>query len=340
MGSATIWGLRFEWISVEAKSYTHNFVFSSSFGRRIPQFRRRNGTSLLCDTSRRHLWLKPKALDATAISRTEPREQHYYVTDCCFAKIHHLVRSPPPFLTNSTPSKFWILLCVAVVVLVTAVRAFVVRKSRYKRPGSVADLVRRGQLRYDSRGISRPLKYEDPFNNPLVKVSKSKSTVEICGKLYRLAPVTLTEEQQAIHQRRRSRAYRWKRPTMFLKEGDSLPPDADPDSIRWIPANHPFATTAADIDENLAQNNVYQKHGVPLRIKAEHEALHRKLEALENEQTLNRLMIDPADGQDFERTLKSHAKSNAQAEKTSINNQVSDPDKVESSSAFEEKPGL
>ncbi|XP_028775470.1 protein MULTIPLE CHLOROPLAST DIVISION SITE 1-like [Neltuma alba] len=231
------------------------------------------------------------------------------------------------------------LLCVAIVVLVTAVRAFAVRKSRYKRPGSVADLVRRGQLRYDSRGISRPLKYEDPFNNPLVKVSKGKSTVEMCGKLYRLAPVTLTEEQQAIHQRRRSRAYRWKRPTMFLKEGDSLPPDVDPDSIRWIPANHPFATTAADIDENFAQNNVYQKHGVPLRIQAEHEALHRKLEALESEQTLNRLMIDPTNGQDFDRPLKSHVKSNGQAEKTSINNQVSDPDKVESPSASEENAG-
>ena len=45
-------------------------------------------------------------------------------------------------------------MCVAVVVVVVmAVRAFVVRKSRYKRPGSVADLVRRGQLRYDSRGM-------------------------------------------------------------------------------------------------------------------------------------------------------------------------------------------
>ncbi|XVF35799.1 hypothetical protein REPUB_Repub19eG0001700 [Reevesia pubescens] len=58
-------------------------------------------------------------------------------------------------------------------------------------PGSVADLVRRGQLRSDRRGISRPLKYDDPFNNPLVKVGKSNSTVEMCGKLYRLAPLTM-----------------------------------------------------------------------------------------------------------------------------------------------------
>ena len=60
---------------------------------------------------------------------------------------------------------------------------------------------------------------------------------------------------------------------MFLQEGDLIPPDVDPDTIRWIPANHPFATTASDIDEDLAQNNVYQKHGVPFRIQAEHEAL-------------------------------------------------------------------
>lgn len=74
---------------------------------------------------------------------------------------------------------------------------------------------------------------------------------------------------------------------MFLKEGDSIPPDVDPDTIRWIPANHPFATTASDIDEDLAQNNVYQKHGVPFRIQAEHEALQRKLEALQSVSTSN-----------------------------------------------------
>ena len=104
----------------------------------------------------------------------------------------------------------------------------------------------------------------------------------MCGKVYRLAPVTLTEEQRAIHQKRRSRAYQWKRPKVFLKEGDPIPPDVDPDTVRWIPANHPFATTTNDIDEDLAQTNVYQKHGVPFRIKAEHEALQRKLEALQN----------------------------------------------------------
>lgn len=104
----------------------------------------------------------------------------------------------------------------------------------------------------------------------------------MCGKVYKLAPVTLTNEQQNVHQRRRSRAYQWKRPTTFLKEGDPIPPDVDPDTVRWIPANHPFATTSSDIDEDLAQNNVYQKHGVPFRIQAEHEALQKKLEALQN----------------------------------------------------------
>lgn len=68
---------------------------------------------------------------------------------------------------------------------------------------------------------------------------------------------------------------------MFLKEGESVPPDVDPNSIRWIPANHPFATTASEINEDMAQNNVHQKHGVPFRIRAEHEALQRKLEALQ-----------------------------------------------------------
>lgn len=126
------------------------------------------------------------------------------------------------------------------------------------------------------------MKYDDPFNNPFVKIDKSCSTVEMFGKLYRLAPVTLTTEQKSVHQKRRSRVYQWKRPTVFLKEGDSIPPDIDPDTVRWIPANHPFVTTVSDIDEDLAQNNVYQKDGVPFRVKAEHEAMQKKLQALQN----------------------------------------------------------
>ncbi|KAK9129195.1 hypothetical protein Sjap_009682 [Stephania japonica] len=200
-------------------------------------------------------------------------------------------------------------LCVAVTVLVFVVRGYLIRKARSNYHGSVADLVKRGQLRSDRRGISKPLKYDDPFDNPLVKVSKSNSTVEMCGKTYRLAPVTLTKEEQSNHQKRRSRAYQWKRPTVFLKEGDSIPPDVDPDTVRWIPANHPFATTVNDIDEDLAQNNVYQKHGVPFRIQAEHEALQRKFEALQNDQKLNKLVIDPSAARDFERSLKSSSRS-------------------------------
>ncbi|RDY02161.1 Protein MULTIPLE CHLOROPLAST DIVISION SITE 1 [Mucuna pruriens] len=240
------------------------------------------------------------------------------------AKFHHqLVNSVtiPPFLLNrNVGSNFPIWVCVAVVVLVAMVRVRVV-STKKERPGSVADLVRRGQLRSDRRGISRPLKYEDPFNNPFVKVGKSNSTVEMCGKVYRLAPVTLTQEQQDTHQRRRSRAYQWKRPTIFLREGDSVPPDVDPDTVRWIPANHPFATTATDLDEDLAQNNVYQKDGVPFRIQAEHEALQRKLEALQNEQNLNKIVIDPINAKEFERPFNSHARLNDQAEKSPVNNQ-------------------
>lgn len=38
-------------------------------------------------------------------------------------------------------------------LLIIAVRVYVARKSRYSRPGSVADLVRRGQLNSDRRGM-------------------------------------------------------------------------------------------------------------------------------------------------------------------------------------------
>lgn len=242
-------------------------------------------------------------------------------------KFHGMISSFPPlvFVMNRYSGRnFAIGLCIATAFLVITVRVYAARKLKYSRPGSVADLVRRGQLRSDRRGISRPLKYEDPFNNPLVKVGKSNSTIEMCGKVYRLAPVTLTEEQQAIHQKRRSRAYQWKRPTMFLKEGESVPPDVDPDSIRWIPANHPFATTASEINEDMAQNNVHQKHGVPFRIRAEHEALQRKLEALQIEQKLNNLVIDPRNAKDFERPFKEHPRSREQIEQSPFNNQTGD----------------
>ncbi|KAF9683267.1 hypothetical protein SADUNF_Sadunf05G0195200 [Salix dunnii] len=270
------------------------------------------------------------------------------------SKFQGMVTTLPPFvfvMKRGAGSNFVIWLCIATAFLVVFVRVYVVRKSRPKRPGSVADLVRRGQLRSDRRGMydfnpqSSPLKYEDPFNNPLVKVGRSNSTIEICGKVYRLAPVTLTEEQQAIHQRRRSRAYQWKRPTIFLKEGDPIPPDVDPDTVRWIPANHPFATTASDIDEDLAQNNVYQKHGVPFRIKAEHEALQRKLEALQNEQKLNKLVMDTGNAKEFERPFRFNAKANELVEQNPFNTQPGDskpsksdraPNPFNSSSSSEE----
>ena len=44
-------------------------------------------------------------------------------------------------------------LCVAIAIMVVAVRVYVARKSRQSHPGSVADLVRRGQLRSDRRGM-------------------------------------------------------------------------------------------------------------------------------------------------------------------------------------------
>ncbi|XP_047325892.1 protein MULTIPLE CHLOROPLAST DIVISION SITE 1 [Impatiens glandulifera] len=221
-------------------------------------------------------------------------------------------------------------LCIVAMVLFIGVRNHLAKKAaKNRQPGSYADLVRRGQLRSDRRGISsKPLKYDDPFDNPLVKVNKSNSTMEMCGKVYKLAPVMLTKEQQTIHQKRRSRAYQWKRPTIFLKEGDPIPPDVDPDTIRWIPANHPFATTNNEIDEDMAQTNVYQKHGVPFRIQAEHEALQKKLESLQNSQKFSKLVLDPGSARDFERPFKLNMKSDEQIEppsSASSDNEVAGP---------------
>ncbi|GFZ10555.1 multiple chloroplast division site 1 [Actinidia rufa] len=249
------------------------------------------------------------------------RTQNHVIVDMKnqVGRLRETIASLPPvvfLMERQSGSNFAIGLCILATILVISVRIYVATKSRNSHPGSVADLVRRGQLRSDRRGISTPLKYDDPFNNPMVKVGKSNSTIEMCGKVYRLAPVTLTKEQQAIHQKRRSRAYQWKRPTVFLRDGDPVPPDVDPDTVRWIPTNHPFATTASDIDEDLAQNNVYQKHGVPFRIQAEHEALQRKLEALQSEQKFKKLVIDPGAAKDFERPLKPHPKSDEHVEQS------------------------
>lgn len=265
------------------------------------------------------------------------------------SRLQETIISLPPIILSikSSPySKFALGFCIAASVLIVAVRAYVARKPRYQRQGSVADLVRRGQLNSDRRGISKTPMYDDPFNNPLVKISKNNSSVEMCGKVYRLAPVTLTREEQNIHQKRRSRAYQWKRPTIFLKEGDPVPADVDPDTVRWIPANHPFATTISDITEDLAQNNVYQKHGVPFRIQAEHEALQKKLEALQGDQKFNNLVIDPGTARNFERPFKSNIKlDDQQVEHNSANGQTglrpeSQPKSHESSnnSTSEEKP--
>ncbi|TVU01468.1 hypothetical protein EJB05_53072, partial [Eragrostis curvula] len=169
--------------------------------------------------------------------------------------------------------------CLGVAFLASVARRVIRRIRESDNKGSVADLVRRGQLKSGQRGGTKLRTYDDPFNNPLVKIDEGTSTAQMFGKEYRLAPVRLTKEQQAMHQKRRSRTYQWKRPTVFLREGDSLPPDVDPDTVRWIPANHPFAAASSEVDEETAKQNVYQKDGVPSRIKAEHEALQTRLEA-------------------------------------------------------------
>ncbi|PHU09105.1 hypothetical protein BC332_20965 [Capsicum chinense] len=262
--------------------------------------------------------------DQVMVVKSEKRNLPVLLQHAVF-KLQETVKSLPPatlLVKKHSGVSLAIGVSTMLTLLVIVVRSYVAKRSRRNRPGSVADLVRRGQLRSDRRGILNPLKYDDPFNNPLVKVSKSNSTVEMCGQVYRLAPVTLTKEQQAVHQKRRSRAYQWKRPTLFLREGESVPPDVDPDTIRWIPANHPFATTASEIDEDLAQTNVYQKHGVPFRIQAEHEALQRKLDALQSEQKLGKLVMDPGAAKDFERPFKTRLKAEEQFDQGPNNRQM------------------
>ncbi|XP_062186187.1 protein MULTIPLE CHLOROPLAST DIVISION SITE 1-like [Phragmites australis] len=191
--------------------------------------------------------------------------------------------------------------CLGIAVLAAAARQVIVRSGEHDNRGSVAALVRRGQLKSGQRGIAKLRTYDDPFNNPLVKIDKDTSTAKMFGKEYRLAPVSLTKEQQAMHQKRRSRAYQWKRPTVFLREGDSLPPDVDPDTVRWIPANHPFAAASSEVDEETAKQNVYQKDGVPSRVKAEHEALQTRLEASND---VTKFPSDPMSMQSNERPLR------------------------------------
>ncbi|XP_021746576.1 protein MULTIPLE CHLOROPLAST DIVISION SITE 1-like isoform X1 [Chenopodium quinoa] len=275
------------------------------------------------------LVLTASTTDSTVSTQSDSgrSERNAFNLGKSFQKLQQAVASLPPVvvvINKHSGANLILGFFIATTCLIIAVRIYVARQLRDTSPGSVADLVRRGQLRSDRRGISKPLKYEDPFNNPLVKVSNSNTSVEMCGTVYRLAPVTLTEEQRAIHQKRRSRAYQWKRPKVFLKEGDAIPPDVDPDTVRWIPANHPFATTVSDIDEDLAQNNVYQKHGVPFRIQAEHEALQKKLEALQGEQKFNKLVIDPVNAKDFERAFRTQSKSHDRAESGTQNGQLNE----------------
>ncbi|RCV35110.1 hypothetical protein SETIT_7G213500v2 [Setaria italica] len=187
-----------------------------------------------------------------------------------------LVASVPPAVASiqrNIGPNFVAGFCLGIAVLAAVARQVIIRSRERDNRGSVADLVRRGQLKSGQRGTAKLRTYDDPFNNPLVKIDEDASTAQMFGKEYRLAPVRLTKEQQELHQKRRSRAYQWKRPTVFLREGDSLPPHVDPDTVRWIPANHPFAAASSEVDEETAKQNVYQKDGVPSRVKAEHEAL-------------------------------------------------------------------
>ncbi|KAL6652160.1 hypothetical protein ACP70R_011085 [Stipagrostis hirtigluma subsp. patula] len=223
-----------------------------------------------------------------------------------------LVASVPPAVASIRKNiglNFVAGFCLGIAFLAAAARQVIVRSREHDARGSVADLVRRGQLKSGQRGTTKSRTYDDPFNNPLVKIDEDTSTAKMFGKEYRLAPVRLTKEQQELHQKRRSRAYQWKRPTVFLREGDSLPPDVDPDTVRWIPANHPFAAASSEVDEETAKQNVYQKDGVPSRVKAEHEALQTRTEASND---VTKFPSDPRSMQSNERqlSLSSHPSTN------------------------------
>ncbi|XP_066349053.1 protein MULTIPLE CHLOROPLAST DIVISION SITE 1-like [Miscanthus floridulus] len=232
-----------------------------------------------------------------------------------------LVASVPPAVASiqkSISPNFVAGFCVGIAFLAAAARQVIIRSREHDNRGSVADLVRRGQLKSGQRGTAKLRTYDDPFNNPLVKIDEGTSTAQMFGKEYRLAPVRLTKEQQEMHQKRRSRAYQWKRPTVLLREGDSLPPDVDPDTVRWIPANHPFAAASSEVDEETAKQNVYQKDGVPSRVKAEHEALQARLEA---SNAVTKLPSDPTSMQRNERSMRSSGKPSENLESSKFDNQ-------------------
>ncbi|XP_062226560.1 protein MULTIPLE CHLOROPLAST DIVISION SITE 1-like [Phragmites australis] len=239
-----------------------------------------------------------------------------------------LVASVPPAVVSIRKNigpNFVAGFCLGIAVLAAAARQVIVRSREHVNRGSVADLVRRGQLKSGQRGIAKLRTYDDPFSNPLVKIDEGTSTAKMFGKEYRLAPVRLTKEQQAMHQKRRSHAYQWKRPTVFLREGDSLPPDVDPDTVRWIPANHPFTAASSEVDEETAKQNVYQKDGVPSRVKAEYEAFQTRLEASND---VTKFPSDPRSTQSNEKPLRSSGEPSGSLQRSefdSLENQNGQP---------------
>lgn len=56
-------------------------------------------------------------------------------------------------IKGDSGASFAIGLCIIVTFLVISLKVYVARRSRYEHSGSVADLVKRGQLRSDRRGM-------------------------------------------------------------------------------------------------------------------------------------------------------------------------------------------
>lgn len=74
---------------------------------------------------------------------------HYFSFD-----VSHYVLIVSSFqFKGTTPSKYVLILSIAIAFLAIAARRIMLKKKDHSYQGSVADLVRRGQLRSDRRGM-------------------------------------------------------------------------------------------------------------------------------------------------------------------------------------------
>lgn len=78
---------------------------------------------------------------------------HFIQTDICMFLSIFLTLSPLWQMRKHLGNNFAIGLFITIAFFAIAVRQILARKTRYNQQGSVADLVKRGQLRSDRRGM-------------------------------------------------------------------------------------------------------------------------------------------------------------------------------------------